>query len=704
MVPDGPRSPRARHHQLRLVLTVACATAAFVTAGGIAAGAVGDLTYVDCITGEEATGPAPGTGACAVIPSYTPNGANSGIDNPQATAVSPDGKSLYLASGNDAAVARFDRDTTTGALTYQGCITGKTESGPMPGGTGACVASPTLTPNGFNSGFDNLRSIAVSPDGTSVYAVSGFDDSILRFSRDTTTGALTYHGCITGETESDASAACVPIPDDQPNGTDSGLDFLTSVAVSPDGTSVYAGSSGDDSVVRFGRDPSTGVLSFQACVSGEGETGPTGTNACFQSADAAPLGGFGDNSGLNDVVSIALSPDSEFLYAVAANDDSVARFDRDTATGAITYQGCTTGETEAANPGTGQCAPIPATVSLGAQTGLDNPIALTISAGGGSLYVASHDDDAIARFTRDPATGGLTYEGCVTGEDGSGPAPGSGACTAITGANPNGFESGLDQLYSLTTSADGRSVYAVSQGDDAVVAFTRDPASGAITFRGCTTGEQESGPAPGSGACVLAPRVTPGGNNSGLEKPRSLAVTADNKSLYATSPADDAVNRFGRELEPAPVTPTPPGEDEVCFGITIDGSSITGDGKNNKLNGTALSDQLRGGGGNDKVRGDDGADCLFGNADKDKVKGQNGDDVVRGGSGNDKLSGGKDDDTIRAQDGDDKVNGGSGDDSIKAQARGIDKINCGAGNDSVVGDIKDTISPNCEKVRIVDPR
>ena len=53
-------------------------------------------------------------------------------------------------------------------------------------------------------------------------------------------------------------------------------------------------------------------------------------------------------------------------------------------------------------------------------------------------------------------------------------------------------------------------------------------------------------------ACAQIASATPGGTNSGLDKLRSVAVSADGTSVYAASPADDAVARFDREPQPAP--------------------------------------------------------------------------------------------------------------------------------------------------------
>ena len=139
----------------------------------------------------------------------------------------------------------------------------------------------------------------------------------------------------------------------------------------------------------------------------------------------------------------------------------------------------------------------------------------------------------------------------------------------------------------------------------------------------------------------------------------------------------------------------------VCRAITINGLGILGTKANETLIGSAKSDQIRGGGGTDKIRGNKGADCLLGQRGGDKIRGDRGKDVIRGGSGNDKIKGGSGADNIRAQNGKDKVSGGPGNDAIKARDGARDRIKCGPGADSVVGDLRDKISRNCEKVRIV---
>ena len=87
--------------------------------------------------------------ACTEIDAASANGTDSGLDGVRAVAVSPDGKSLYAVAPEDDAVAVFDRDPATGILTYQGCLTGETQSG-----NAACTAIPSATDNGIDSGLD----------------------------------------------------------------------------------------------------------------------------------------------------------------------------------------------------------------------------------------------------------------------------------------------------------------------------------------------------------------------------------------------------------------------------------------------------------------------------------------------------------------------------------------------------------------------
>ena len=262
-------------------------------------------------------------------------------------------------------------------------------------------------------------------------------------------GDLAYRTCLTGEMETgpDGADSCAPVPGIAQNPVDSGLNNLRSLVASADGTSVYTASAADDAVAHFERDPDTGVLTYRECLTGAAESGPSGSGACEEVPTASQ---FGENSGLDVLQGLAMSPDGRSLYAAAVQDDAIARFSRDPETGVIAFSDCITGKTMGAEPA---CTEIDAASANGTDSGLDGVRAVAVSPDGKSLYAVAPEDDAVAVFDRDPATGILTYQGCLTGETQSGDA----ACTAIPSATDNGIDSGLDMPFALALSPDGTS-------------------------------------------------------------------------------------------------------------------------------------------------------------------------------------------------------------------------------------------------------
>ena len=90
-------------------------------------------------------------------------------------AVSPDGKSVYVAAPGG--VARLNRNVTTGAIA-------------QPPGTAGCISETGAGPCANGHGLDSVFDVAVSPDGKNVYVASG-GGAVARFNRNTTTGAIT---------------------------------------------------------------------------------------------------------------------------------------------------------------------------------------------------------------------------------------------------------------------------------------------------------------------------------------------------------------------------------------------------------------------------------------------------------------------------------------------------------------------------------
>jgi DNA-binding beta-propeller fold protein YncE len=445
-------------------------TALVLALGGVALAATGDLTPQGCIQDDDIAAP----------DNCSP--AVDGLEAAQAVAVSADGRSVYAASLFDDAVVRFDRDPATGALTPQGCVDDDDT-----GGDDCAQQAP---------GLSETKALALSPDGTSLYAVASADSSIVRFNRDPATGAITPQDCI--EDNDTGNAECGTTVD--------GLGDPYSVAVSPGGNSVYVASLGDDAVLRLDRD-GAGVLTFGFCF----DDNDTGTEAGCSGID-----------GLNGALSVAVSPDGQSVYAAAEQDDAVVRFDRGPA-GNITAQGCV--DDNDAGQGPDNCGQ--------STDGLDRVQAVTVSPDNASLYVGSRDDDAVVRFDR-AAGGALTPQGCVDDND-------TGPDDCAQSAD------GLDDVFAIAVSGDGLSLYAASRGDDAIAVFDRSLNPGALTPRGCV---EDNDPPQGADDCAQG--------TDGLNGVRSVAVSADGCWLYAASEFDEAVISFTRACaEPAGDTDPP---------------------------------------------------------------------------------------------------------------------------------------------------
>jgi len=420
----------------RIRTAAALAAASALLAASIAYAATGDITQkagtAGCVS-NDGTG-----GACQ---------DGVALSDARAVAVSEDGKSVYVVSQfTTNAVTIFDRNTSTGELTQKagtaGCVS---ESGTG----GACQDGVAL---------DFAESVAVSPDGKSVYVGSGFSDAVAIFDRDTTTGALTQKagtaGCVS---ETGTGGVCQ-------DGV--ALDDPRSIAVSEDGTSVYVASAGSsDAVLIFDRNTSTGALTQKA-----------GTAGCV--SETGTGGSCQDGVALDGAYGVAASPDGKSIYIGANSSDAVAVFDRNISNGELTQKA-----------GTAGC--VSDTGTAGAcQDGvaLEGAVGVAVSPDAESTYVASDLSDAVAIFDRNPSTGGLTQKagtaGCVSE-------------TGTVGACQDGVA--LDAALGVALSDDGASAYVSAFNADALAIFDRDTSTGALTQNAGTAGcVSETGTA---GAC-----------------------------------------------------------------------------------------------------------------------------------------------------------------------------------------------------------
>jgi 6-phosphogluconolactonase (cycloisomerase 2 family) len=425
---------------------------------GVALAATGALKPRGCIDDRNSNGE-----KCAR--------STQGMRSAVGVATSRDGRSVYVVGSDDDAIVRFDRNRKTGALRPRGCVADN-DSGP------ASCAQKT-------SGLHAPEAVAVSPDGRSVYTVSEFDNAVVRFDRNRKTGALTPKGCV--EDNDDGPDGC--------NQSTDGLESAFALAVSPDGESLYAVSQGDDAIVQFAR-KGNGALEPIGCI--DDNDAPDGPDACAESTN-----------GLATLSGITVRADGEFVYTASANDNAIAWFDRDAATGALDPVGCI--EDDDVGPdGCSQDTPA-----------LEQAKAVVASRDSASLCSVAEQDHAVAHFQLGEATGTPFPGECI--DD---PASGPETCAAIAHA--------MTGAISLALSRDGESLYTTSLFDDAIVRFDRDTANGVLSPEGCIQ-DKKTGTSP----CAQ--------EMPGLSGADGIAVSADGKSVYAASQSDNTLVRLKRK-------------------------------------------------------------------------------------------------------------------------------------------------------------
>lgn len=247
-------------------------------------------------------------------------GGVDGLDWANSVTVSPDGRHVYVAAlNNDNAVSVFSRDQVTGELSFVQVLKD---------GIGGV------------DGLDDANSVIVSPDGSHVYVTAYLDASVSVFSRDQVTGELSF----------------IQVLKDGVNGVD-GLNYASSVTVSPDGNYVYISGEVDASVSVFSCDQATGELTIVQVL----KDGVDGLD------------------GLNGASSVIMSPDGSHVYVAAWDDASVSVFSRDQVTGELSFVQVLKGDINELN---------------GANS-------VTVSPDGNHVYVAAEIDDTVSVFSRE---------------------------------------------------------------------------------------------------------------------------------------------------------------------------------------------------------------------------------------------------------------------------------------------------------------
>ncbi len=216
---------------------------------------------------------------------------------------------------------------------------------------------------------------------------------------------------------------------------------------------------------------------------------------------------------------VAISPDGRHVYVASSTSDAVAILRRNSRTGTLTQAS-----------GAAGCIAAKGARGCASGRGLNGPNSVAVSPDGRNVYVTSRTSDDISVLRRNGSTGALTQlagaAGCISGVAA---APGCAAGRALDGPDV------------VAVSPDGRNVYAGSFFGNAVVTFTRDGSTGALTQPGDATG------------CIAA--ATAGcASGIALGAPEGLAVSADGASVYVATAVGNAILTLARDASTGALT------------------------------------------------------------------------------------------------------------------------------------------------------
>lgn len=258
-----------------------------------------------------------------------------------------------------------------------------------------------------------------------------------------------------------------------------GLDQASHVVLSADGEFVYVAGANDDAIAVFARDAVDGRLSWV-------ESEQNGIN------DPGDAGG--TVAGLDGVEYLVLSPDGAHLYALSGSAGSIARLDRDAATGRLSWREVVSGD------------------SL--NVALDGAAAATFDADGEHLYVAAAGADRIVVLGRrtSPAAGNFGELRLL-----------SSVAQDVAGTL------GLLSPRRVVLSADGAHLYVTAQSGDSIAWFGRDPFDGGLRFLGL--------------------RSLDSAGVEGMQGATGLALDAELDQIYVAGTLSSALVQFERQAD-----------------------------------------------------------------------------------------------------------------------------------------------------------
>lgn len=325
-----------------------------------------------------------------------------------------------------------------------------------------------------NEGISGVVDLAVSADGAQVYAVSPVDNAITTFDRSDDDGTLTF-----------AAVARNGI-----NGV-AGLSGAKALALSADDAHVYVAGAFANAVAVFERQFDDALPDFGRLTFLEFEQN-----------------GVGGVTGIGEATALVVSGDGRHVYVAGAENDTLAVFERNRLPASAGY-----GLLEYVTH---------YTQNLGGVAGLEGIRDLAISADGNIVYALGQATGTIARFSRDPATGELSFRDFKQ--------DGTAGTTGLTGARRLLLDDAGASLFASGAAAEA--IVRFDVGDDA------DPAmDGQLDFAGLLA---NGDPAPLTGGSVF-----------GLEGAAGLFATPDGRHLYTAGSGRGAVLALQRDATPA---------------------------------------------------------------------------------------------------------------------------------------------------------